>query len=327
MSDIKNLKKEIKNLKNRLRKTNDKIVKMVLEEKERQLKELELLSMLAGKEVTIDDLMALRGEDYIDFGYPNQEPNDEDEEEDGEVVTVTFDELLNSLPKEDREQLEQLINEIEGQVQDDVKPEEEPNDPNIMSFEEFSREMEKVVGEFGGKFVKQTDEKHKAVKEKLFGLKENPTVKELDKKVRPAVDKVVDFGQRKFDELKDFVEEKVDLSGLQDKFEESRKIFDTHKFLKQYPNAHALDISPGRFTVWFDEFGSDVYFTFADEHTLVKLFFFNKEHDRDVVDDPDYGEFIQTSQSNLIFEFPNGRHVENFGDGFELDAIVSDYYA
>ena len=325
MSDIKNLKKEIKKLK--ARGSKDKIVQMVIDEKERQLKELEMLTLLSGKEVTLDDLMALRGEDYIDFGYPkDKDEDDEDDEEDEEVVTISLDELLSNLPKEDRSLLEQLVKEIEGH-EDKPELEEESTDPNILSFEEFSREMEKVVGEFGGKFVKQTGEKRKAVEEKLFGLEDNPKVKELDKKIRPTVDKAVDFGQRKFGELKDFVEEKVDFSGIQEKFEENRKILDTYKFLKQHSNAHALDVSPDRFTVWFDEFGSDVYFTFADEHTLTKLFFFNIDHDRDVVDDPDYGEFIQTKQSNLIFEFPNGRHVENFGDGFELDAIVSDYYA
>ena len=323
MSDIKNLKKEIKKLK--ARGSKDKIVQMVIDEKERQLKELEMLTLLSGKEVTLDDLMALRGEDYIDFGYPKgffEEDEPEDVEEDEESHTISFDDLFNSLPKEDRDEIERLVKEFEDQEKvEETKPANEP-----LSFEEFSKQMEQVVGEFGGKFVKQTEDKRKAVKEKLFGLKENPKVKELDEKLRPTVDKVVDFGQRKFDELKDFVDEKIDFSAIQDKIEGGRKFFETKKFLEKFEHVNIVNITPVSFTVWFDEFGPDVLFTFANERLLTEVIFFVTDEDKELVNKGKDNEFVQIVQTNQVFQFTNGIEIENFGDAFELDAIVSQYY-
>ena len=287
MSDIEKLQKEIRDME--LAQT---LREQLMEEKKALLGEIELLSMLTGKDVTIDDVMALRGEDYIDFGDPEDRPK----------------------RKHDHKNKQK-------QGASETKPSNEP-----LSFEEFSKQMEQVIGEFGGKVVKQTEEKTNSVKEKLFGLADNPKVKQISEKVAPIVDNVVDFGQRKFDDVKDFVEEKIDFSAIQDKIEGGRKFFETKKFLEQFENVHPVNIMPNSFTVWFDEFGQDVFFTFKDEHTLVQIIFFEIDVDRTVINEGRENEGTVAEHKNLVIDLPNGREIETFADAFELDAIVCDYY-
>lgn len=236
------------------------------------------------------------------------------------------DQPVHRLTDEELEFFAKLMREQDDYTQEYHDKEDDENqkqeNSNILSFDDFLK-----------RFEKQTDSKTEFVKGKLLSfanelkyLSKNPKVKELNEKVRPMVENVIDFGQDKFGKLKDFVEEKIDFSSIQDKIESEHKIFETKKFLEQFDNIQILDIKPYQFTVVFDEFGDEIYFTFTDEHTLVSILFFDTDFNIEHFGKGSDNEYVHSVRENTTIDFPKGYHVENFGDPFELDNVVSNYY-
>lgn len=244
------------------------------------------------------------------------------------------DQPVHRLTDEELEFFAKLMREQDDYTQEyhDKEDNESQKQENsdIFSFGDFLKMFEKIEDDEN---QKQTNSKTEFVKGKLLNLADelkhlnkNPKVKELDEKVRPMVENAIDFGQDKIGKLKDFVEEKIDFSSIQDKIESERKIFETKKFLEQFDNVQILDIKPYQFTVVFEEFGDEIYFTFTDEHTLASILFFDTDFNIEHFGKGSDNEYIYSVRENVTIDFPKGYYIENFGDPFELDNVVSNYY-